>query len=259
MDKNELERLSDSATAGHIDSINKLINYYLDNKDFNSAFTVATRFNYLNDAKGFNTLGNFYQKGIGVESNIEKAKEYYIKAYELGECSGSYNLALLSIKEGDYLTALGYLTFGVDNNHIPSIKLLTNMYLNGDGLPKNRDVAISLLNKAISLGDKHSSIVLGRISYSNEQYEEAFKAFSFGLDDNDPESYYYVALCHAKGYGVRQDFNVAFKFYELGAFKNEPRCLYNLSLYYRNGIVVNKNEEMADKLEKQAIENGFKK
>ena len=45
----------------------------------------------------------------------------------------------------------------------------------------------------------------------------------------------------------------------MGAKELEPRCLYNLSLYYRNGVVVEQNIELANKLENQAIERGFKK
>ncbi len=259
MDKKELIELLDATNGGDASAINKLVNYYLEINDYKSAFDVAYRFNFMNDPKGLGTLAYFYNNGLGVEQNISKAKELYKRSLDLGELSGGYNLALIYIKEKDYDAALKYLLSGVTSDYIPSIKLLANMYINGDGVVESKDVAINLLNKATALGDKKSHVSLGKIYYANKEYEKAFNEFSFGLNDNDPDSIYYVGLCYAKGLGVKQDFASAFKYYEIGAHLNEPRSLYNLSLYYRNGNIVAQNVDLANKLEEQAIENGFKK
>ena len=259
MDKNELSTLHDLASLGHIYAIDKLVKHYLDVKDYKNAFLVASRYEFFSSSDGFRTLGYFYQKGIGVEPNTEKAYKYYLKSYELGDYSSGYSLALIHYKKKEYNFSLSYLINGTENNHISSIKLLANMYLNGEGVMKNSDIAINLFKKAINLGDETSIDSLARLYYSLGDYSNSFKYFSIGASHNIPDSIYHLGLSYAKGLGTKQDFVKAKKYYEIGANLLEPRCLYNLSLYYRKGIVVMQNEELANKLEAQAIENGFKK
>ena len=259
MDKEELSALLDASNGGDVFSIQKLVEYYLSIGKNNLAFEMAYRFNYLNNPKGYSTLAYLYSKGLGTDLDINKAKELYEKSLKLGELSAGYNLALICIKEKDFDNALKYLLSGVTSQYVPSIKLLANMYINGDGVVPSKDIAVNLLKQAISLGDKKSNVTLAKLYYSLGEYNEAFNYFFKGIDDNDLDSIYYVGLCYAKGYGVKQDFATALKYYEIGAHLNEPRCLYNLSLYYRNGNIVAQNEELANKLEEQAIANGFKK
>ena len=259
MDKNELTTLQELASLGHIYAIDKLVKYHLDNKDHKNAFLVASRYEFFSDSNGFKTLGYFYQKGIGTETDLNKAVSFYKKGYELGDYSCGYNLALIHHRNKEYIDSLSYLINGTENNHIPSIKLLANMYLNGEGVIKNNDIAINLYKKAIELGDISSIDLLARIYYSLGDYSNSFKYFSLGADHDDLDSIYHLGLSYAKGLGVKQDFVRAKKYYEIGANHLEPRCLYNLSIYYRKGIVVPQNEDLANKLEAQAIKNGFKK
>ena len=259
MDKGNLLITQELASSGNIDAINDLIDYYLENKNEKLAFLSAQRFEYFISSKGYKRLAYFYQNGIGTPINIDKAKELYQKSFDLGEISSGYNLALLYLKEKDYVSSFSYLSVGVENNHLASIRLLAKLYLTGEGVIKNQDIAVNLLNKAISLGDKKGIDELAKVYYQIGDYESSFKYFSLGVEHNDLDSIYHLALSYAKGLGVKQDFDKAFKYYQLGANLNEKRCLYNLSLYYRNGISVNKNEALADTLEAQAIALGFKK
>ena len=259
MDNINLFALQEKASLGNQDAINELIDYYLQIKDYDKAFLTAQRFEYFVSAKGYKRLAQFYQNGIGVSVDIEKSKQYYQKSFDMGEMSSGYALALFLLKEKQYETALNYLAIGMSNDYVPSIRVLAGMYLNGDGVSKNLEVATNLYLMAVELGDGKSIDSLARIYYSRGDYANSFKYFSMGALKNDIDCIYHLALSYAKGLGTRQDFSLAIKYYEIGAKKFEPRCLYNLSLYYRNGIAVNQNIELANKLEKQAIENGFKK
>ncbi len=259
MEIEELNRLQDLASVGNIAAINKLVDYYLANKDFKNAFLTAQRFGYVSDSHGYKTLGYFYQKGVGTPVDLEKAAYFYEKSYELGDTSSGYNIALIHVKNREYSKALSYLAKGIENNHAPSMRLLASLYLNGDGLLHDKNIAISLLEKAVELGDIKSIAQLGKIYFVDKEYSKAFELFKKGAELDDIDSIYHVGLFYAKGLGVRQDFASAFRYYEIGAKQLEPRCLYNLSLYYRDGIAVPKNEELANKLEEQAIKQGFKK
>ena len=258
MDKNELYIIQELASSGDTNAILELVNYYLSVNDTKNAFLAVKRFEYFTCEKGYKILGDFYLKGIGTPIDIDKSISYYSKGYELGGFDCGYQLASLLIKKKEFSKAIPYLASGVNNNHLQSIKLMANLYLNGNGVIESKDIAINLLKRAFDLGDKSVSDTLGRIYFSKQDYQEAFRYFMIGVNNKNINSIYHAGLCYAKGYGVRQDFNLARQYYQLGANMNEPRSLYNLSLYYRDGISVEKNAELADKLYEQAIQNGFK-
>ncbi len=259
MDNNELFTLQELASSGNKEAIEKLADYYVEIKDYERAFLTAQRFDYFTCASGYKKLAQFYQKGIGVAADQEKAISYYQKSFDMGDMSSGYYLATFLIKEKQFDKALNYLAIGMSNDYIPSIRLLANMYLNGDGVDKNIDVAINLYLTAIDLGDVKSMDSLAKIYYSQKDYSNSFKYFQMGALRDDLDCIFHLGVSYAKGLGVKQDFSQAFKYYEIGAKKLEPRSLYNLSLYYRNGIIVDQNIELANKLEEQAYQNGFKK
>lgn len=259
MDKTELQILQESASGGSASANKKLVDYYLSIDEKEMAYLAACRFEYLYNADGYRTLGMFYLKGIGTTVNLEKAKKFFAKAYQLGDIDSGYNLALILNKENRHEEMIDYLTTGVSVNHIPSIKLLAGLYLNGNGISKSEDIAINLLLKAIELGDLEVSDKLALLFYKQRKYDDAFKYFQIGADNKNTDSIYHLALCYAKGLGTKQDFVMARQYYQMGANLSEPRCLYNLALYYRQGIGVEPNLELAEKLEKQAYECGLKK
>ena len=259
MDNIKILNLQEQASTGNTSAILSLIDFYKDNGDYSRAFLTAQRFDYFPSGVGYRTLAEFHLKGIGTIKNIDKAIEYYQKGYELDDFDCGYQLALYHIKNKDYLSAIRYLLVGVENIHIPSIKLLANMYINGDGVSKDTQIAINLLNKAKDLGDRKVIHQLALLYYSLEEYNKAFEYFQIGANNGDLDSIYHLGLCYAKGLGVKQDFLLARIQYEKAAKEFESRSLYNLSLYYRNGITVNQNIELADRLLEQAYEHGFKK
>lgn len=259
MDNIKLLNLQELASTGNVTAIISLIDFYKENGDYSKAFLTAQRFDYFPSGVGYRYLAEFHLKGIGTLKNIDKAIEYYQKGFELGDYDSGYQLSLYHIKNKDYVSALRYLLSGVENNHIPSIKLLANLYINGDGVSKDNQIAINLLNKAKDLGDHKVIHQLALLYYSLEQYNKAFEYFKIGADSGDLNSIYHLGVCYAKGLGVKQDFALARAQYEKAAKEYDPRSLYNLSLYYRNGVFVNQNIELADRLLEQAYEHGFKK
>lgn len=259
MEKEELLNLQDRASSGHIDSIINLIDFYIETKDYKSAYQTACRFDFFADARGYKILGQFYQNGVGTDIDLSKAISYYEKSLKMGEISSGYNLALIYIKNKEYDKAINYLASGLENGHTPSIRLLATMYQKGEGVCQSEEIATNLFNKAADLGDIKAIDQLGRFYYSKQDYATSYSYFVKGAERNDPDSIYHLALCYAKGLGTKQDFSKAFHYYELGAKLDEPRCLYNLSIYYRDGIIVKQNQELAYKLEQLAIQKGFKK
>ena len=258
MNSYELNRLQERATLGDVNAISELIDFYIGEGDIYHAKLEAERLKFISSTLAYRKLGFIYVNGILGETDIETAKEYFQKGFDLGDDVSGYNLALIHIKEGYPERSISYLTSGVSNDHIPSIKLLANLYIKGESVTKDLDIALALLKKVYDLGETSVISSLGKVCYQLKKYEEAFKYFAIGSQNKDLDSIYYLGLCYANGLGTKQDFQKARFYYEQGANLNEPRCLYNLSLYYRNGVGVEQNLQLADKLLEQARENGFK-
>ncbi len=259
MNELELEKLKELAAMGNVNAINDLIDFYLDNNDVRHAKLELERLRFIHHPLAYRKLGYLFANGILLDKNIEKAKEYYQKAFDEGDDMSGYNMALILVNEKKGLEAIPYLTRGVSNNFVPSIKLLATLYLKGEVISKDLHIAHSLMKKVFELGEVNVTASLGKICYQMKNYEEAIKYFTLGVNLKDLDSMYYLGLCYALGVGVKQDLNKSKYYYEMGANFLEPRCLYNLSLYYRNGTAGEVNTVLADTLEKQAIENGFDK
>lgn len=259
MEQAELDNLMEKSSMGDVEAISSLIDFYLTNHDLKRAKLEVERLKFISHPLAYRKLGYLYASGIVYEKDIPLAKEYYQKAFDLGDDMSGYNMALLLVNEKKGLEAIPYLTRGVSNNFVPSIKLLATLYLKGEVISKDLHIAHSLMKKIFDMGVPGVSSTLGKICYQMKNYDEAIKYFLIGVSNKEVDSMYYMGLCYASGIGVKQDLSKSKYYYEMGANFLEPRCLYNLSLYYRNGIEVNKNETLADTLEAQAKEHGFEK
>ena len=259
MTEYELNVLIDKVSAGDVEALVALIDYYLSIGEKKKAELEAERLKYIPHFLAYRKLANLAFLGTFKEPNYELAKQYYQKAFDMGDNVSGYNLALLLTKENNSSEALKYLTDGVSKDYIPSLKLLASLYLKGDGVTKDLTISLSLLQKAQELGDDSVITPIGKVYYLMGEYDKAFDCFSMGTARKDLDAIYHLGLCYAKGLGTTQDLNKSRFYYEMGANLNDPNCLYNLSIYYRNGISVEQNTQLADTLLQQAMEHGFKK
>ena len=131
MNSYEIGRLQERASVGDIKAINALVDFYIEQKDLYHAKLEIERLKYINQPESYRKLGYIYSCGLIEKPDLDLARIYYKKGFELGDEACGYNLALLDIKEGSYIDAIPYLTYGVSVNHIPSIKLLAKLYIEG--------------------------------------------------------------------------------------------------------------------------------
>ena len=248
MENMPFEELQSLAQIGNTEAIIALAKFYYDSKSYSLAFQTISRFEFIEDAVGYRELGKYYERGIGVEPDLEKAKALYSASYELGDYVAGYLLAVNLSKEGKYDLAVSYLAAGLFNDFIPSIKMLADFYLKGLGVEKSVDIAINLYTKLLNLGEKKYYDVIGKIYYQQKDYYKAVSYFKEGANLFDLEAIYHLAICYAKGQGVAMDVIKATNYYEMGAKANHPKCIYNLALHYQNGIGVKKDEEKATEL-----------
>lgn len=248
MENMRFEELQSLAQIGNSEAIIELAKFYYDAKNYSLAFQTISRFEFIEDAVGYRELGRYYEKGIGVDVDIEKAKSLYSASYELGDYVAGYLLAVNLSKGKQYFEAINYLSLGVFNNYIPSIKLLADFYLKGLGLEKNTKIAINLYTKLIELGENKYYDVIGKIYYQQKDYYKAIIYFKEGANLFDLDAIYHLAICYAKGEGVAMDNIKAVNYYEMGAKANHAKCIYNLALHYQKGIGVKMDMEKASEL-----------
>ena len=248
MTVDEINYLKEKASLGDKSSSLSLVDFYINEKNYQKAFELLSRLEIKNDKEIYRKLGYFYELGLGVPVSTQNAKKYYQKAYELEDVAASYNLALIYYREEDYASSIPYLSFAVSEHHEGAIKLLSEFYLKGLGVSKNIDIAINLLNILLSGGDTAIYDQVGRIYYQSQMYEKAVEYFKKGVNVYDPQAMYHLAICFSKGEGVNQNIPEAIRYYELAANLNHLPSIYNLAMHYQKGIGVKVDENKANAL-----------
>lgn len=238
MRKDELIKIKNLANYGNKEAINTLYDFYCDNEEYEKGFLLLKAQEKYLDNEALRKLAYAYLHGFGVEHSINEAKKYYQIAYENGDPVSGYNLALLLMKQKDYLNAISYLSYGVYQNHLRSISLLAEIYANGLGVDRNSEIAIGLYRKLLDNGDYLINDKIGKIYYQDGDYVEAVKYFTNGAKKLDPEALYHLGICYSKGQGLPMDTSKAIYYYELGAAQNHTKCIKNLIFHYEKGVGV---------------------
>lgn len=68
-----------------------------------------------------------------------------------------------------------------------------------------------------------------------QDYEEAYKIFSYLYEKGDYEVFGYLGYMLENGLGVEEDIKKAIDFYERGVLNQDDKCLYHLGMCYLNG------------------------
>jgi uncharacterized protein len=152
-------------------------------------------FDWMNSAArqghvdAINSLGYYYNNGIGTTKNLESAASLYKIAFELNHKYGSYNYAhMLRYGQGvttDYPRALKGFQQAADQGHAGSANEIGLMYENGVGVDKN--------------------------------LTEAFKWFRKAAQDDYQWAQYNLGRCYEFGLGVNTDIALAKEWYKKAA------------------------------------------
>jgi TPR repeat protein len=93
-------------------------------------------------------LGNYYTAGKGVKKNIQRAAHWYKKAYENGDRSGAFNLAVAKRDQGNVRWAEFWFKKAVAMRDGSAHIDLAKMYISRD---QNTKAAAALLRRALKL------------------------------------------------------------------------------------------------------------
>lgn len=182
-----LQCYREAYSFGILKSASNIVNIYNEQKDYENAHKWAN----ISEANGCTTckeckkydkksrrcpksqdfLGGFYEKGLGVEKDIKKAIEWYIKAHKQGYVNSTRRLGILYYQgievKKDYKKALSYFNKAAKLECGISVFYLANMYHKGLGTKKDLYYCLELLYYAAGYGHEESGQILEQFKAGN--------------------------------------------------------------------------------------------
>ncbi len=103
---------------------------------------------YNGDAKEQYALAFRYYKGDGIDADMTKAEEWFLKSATQGYAPAQYNLAVFyslqtNNKDNKKLIA-DWMSKAADNGHIKAMVKLGEFYYSGDGVKEDYDKSVEL-------------------------------------------------------------------------------------------------------------------
>lgn len=171
-----------------------------------------------------------------------------------------YRLGRILHKEQDYKDAFGFFQEAAIMEYAPAQNGLGLMFLNGEGITKNKDEALKWFSKAASQNYAPAQVNLGLILSSDngkdQNQTKAFSLFFKAAEQGHPDGQYMVGLRFHQGIGTAQDFCKARYWYREAMEHGSLGGQTGLGLLYYNGECVQKDQAKGRKLVVQAAEKG---
>jgi len=198
-------------------------------RDYAAALKIFRPLANQGHASAQNKLGFMFQKGLGLDADLEKAVYWYRKAANQGLTIGQFNLGYmyengLGFDSRNYTQAGYWYRKAANQGHASSQFNLGWLYQKGKGVTKDNRKAIKWYRKAANNG---------HVSAQNN-----------------------MGWMYQNGFGVSRDYSQAISWYKKAANKNNPSAQFNLGWMYRNGLGVSKNNESAVLWYKKAAKQG---
>lgn len=111
------------------------------------AFELFEKAANLGDASSLVNLGYFYDKGIYIKKNWDKALYYYKKASALGDGSAANNIAIHYRSRHEYPKALWWFHRAARLSNHDVFLNIAQLYEKGHGVKKNPKIAAQFYKK----------------------------------------------------------------------------------------------------------------
>ena len=129
-------------------------------RSYKHAFRWFSKAAENRDPHAMAAMGLCYERGIGVQRSMKKARQWYAAAVEEGNDDACHTLVQMEARTGNYRGALQWLERMADVDSVPAQLMLARMHLNGTA--KNASVAegIRYLRYAAMQGDGEACLML---------------------------------------------------------------------------------------------------
>lgn len=231
----DLDKALRDAESGDLASQRSLMKRYFNGdmgvpQDFAKAVFWAKKVAEQNDPLGLAFLGYAHAHGLGVEKDIKKSIEYYEK--------------------------------GAESGHIPSQRMLTKLYYNGDqGLPQDFAKAVFWSKKSAEQNYPESFTFLG-FAYLNglgveKDDKKAVEYYKKGAELGSIDCMYFLGKSYFIGaHGLEKNMQKSYELFSKGAAAGDIDSLDRLAAFYMTGSVVKKDSEKALELSLKAADGG---
>ncbi|RHZ89389.1 hypothetical protein Glove_15g15 [Diversispora epigaea] len=252
--------------------IGTVVDYQMALKFFNLAFNDTSSFNPLSLRKLYNinkeistiSLADMYLDGRGVEQNVKKAFQIYIKLADkgshialntIGYCY-RYGLGVEKNDEKGFEINLKC----AENGNILAQMNVSACYFNGEGITKDVTKSFQWDTKSALAGSIDAMFNIG-YSYEdgkgvNKDEKEAFKWYLKAAEKDHDMSQYVIGDCYKNGYGINVDQVKAFEWYKKAAENGNVNSKYKLGECFYEGYGTKKDIVKAIYWLNKAKENG---
>jgi len=213
-------------------------------------------------------LGIIYENGIGnIPKDVSKAKEYYLKAKDLGSNEAAEALQSLtennvSVQDADqeYNSLLKAAEAGDDQAQVQ-----LSMYCNGraesnnDSEAENQkwaERAVDWMTKAAAQKNIFALKSMADLFRQVGDYKNSFSCFEIAAKQNDAIAIYNLGVHYEKGLGCSQDLEKSFELTKKAADLGMPKAMRIVGYKYDVGEGVEKNEKIAFAWYHKAAEAG---
>ena len=245
---------------------------YLDDRDWESAYSLVKNGDLQGDADATAILAEFYIHGVGIPEDVETGIELLEKAIA-GGCSEAADSLGTLYWSGDKVPCdnrkgISYLMKAAEMGNSRSMGKLANAYFSGRGVPEDYSKALEWGMKAAKLGDINGMEIIA-VLYDDGLgvYRDPMQAAHWYREclQQEPDNTFYMyrlVVCLADPF---EDFNLhpddsmleeAFTWASKGVEKGDLDCHMMVAWFYETGKVVDQDFSMAYKYFKIAADNG---
>lgn len=186
--------------------------------------------NQIDSPEGKYTLGKYYERGRGVEVDIEKA----YKLYELSAYEGNVSAQLKMAEK---------FAQGIDEDAPDDQKAFSYYKLAAENGKREAQYQLGVCY-AVGLG-------------TEMDHEKAFKCYKDAAKSQCDYAYLALGHCYRLGHGVDSDMTMAVKYFKKSAKKGNVYAISCLATCYRAGQGIEKNGEKAFLLYRLATKAGL--
>lgn len=226
-------------------------------------------------AGAYTALGYMYMNGLGVDKDVEKAREYFEQATLLGDNEayvgwGRSYLLEENVTPEDACVAYNYIREGSEAGCVDGLYYMGYMYQQGWYMKQDYELARSFYERAAKATDLDVTVayitdaantalaVLYINGYGVEQdYDAALELLENAADNDYRVANYYLGIMYENGYGVDKDAEEAVEYFEKAADADFAPAINQLGLMYFNGQGVDASYEQAVYYQKLAAAQDY--
>jgi TPR repeat protein len=245
------ERLNNSNAFVNIGNFYEFIEYPRDYNKAKEYYEKAVKLDNNSDA--LVNLGLFYFRGQGIEKDITKAIDYFIKAEKLGNIEVLMYFGILYETEyGDIDKAIEFYEKAAKLGNFMSMLILCDYYI--ENSIQDTCKVKEYLGKAAKIADyKQLDKVAEIYELRLKNYLKAKKYYKKAIKLGN----YDALIKIANIYLAEKNYSIAFEYYEKAVDLGYNEALYDLSYFYEKGLGVEIDKAKAQEYKEKANDKGF--